>query len=144
MPFTTIPPLHFIVYILRISLYPTSFFLLYLFRSGHQNGKTNLQLDLFSPLPCLLCYFYSAAPCTTAALAQDKLLYGEVWLHKASHRCQYREYIIKNEVMLHAGDTINEFVWDNKHAEINVLISKVLICENLCNQNHSEPINGRA
>lgn len=33
---------------------------------------------------------------------------------------------MKNEVVLRAGDTINEFGWDNKHAGINVLISKVL------------------
>ena len=32
---------------------------------------------------------------------------------------------MKNEVVLRAGDTINEFGWDNKHAGINVLISKV-------------------
>lgn len=28
-------------------------------------------------------------------------------------------------MVLRAGDTINEFGWDNKHAGINVLISKV-------------------
>ncbi|CAN1151080.1 Endoglucanase 8 [Linum perenne] len=56
---------------------------------------------------------------------QDELLWGAAWLHKASRRRVYREYIIKNEVVLHAGDTINEFGWDNKHAGINVLLSKV-------------------
>ncbi|KAK9091501.1 hypothetical protein Sjap_024678 [Stephania japonica] len=55
---------------------------------------------------------------------QDELLWGAAWLHKASRRREYREYIVKNEVVLHAGDTINEFGWDNKHAGINVLISK--------------------
>ncbi|CAN1240593.1 Endoglucanase 8, partial [Linum grandiflorum] len=40
---------------------------------------------------------------------QDELLWGAAWLHKASRRRVYREYIIKNEVVLHAGDTINEF-----------------------------------
>jgi hypothetical protein len=58
-------------------------------------------------------------------ILQDELLWGAVWLHKASRRRRYREYIVKNEVILHAGDTINEFGWDNKHAGINVLISKV-------------------
>ncbi|KAE8710295.1 Endoglucanase 8 [Hibiscus syriacus] len=43
----------------------------------------------------------------------------------ASKRRGYREYIVKNEVVLRAGDTINEFGWDNNHAGINVLISKV-------------------
>lgn len=46
-------------------------------------------------------------------------------MHKASRRRVYREYIVRNEVVLRAGDTINEFGWDNKHAGINVLISKV-------------------
>ncbi|XP_008803904.2 endoglucanase 17-like [Phoenix dactylifera] len=58
---------------------------------------------------------------------QDELLWGAAWLHKASRRREYREYIAKNEVVLHAGDTINEFGWDNKHAGINVLISKEVL-----------------
>ncbi|XP_021910006.1 endoglucanase 8 [Carica papaya] len=58
---------------------------------------------------------------------QDELLWGAAWLHKASRRRQYREYIVKNEVVLRAGDTINEFGWDNKHAGINILISKEVL-----------------
>ncbi|KAL9330231.1 hypothetical protein ACSQ67_005234 [Phaseolus vulgaris] len=58
---------------------------------------------------------------------QDELLWAAAWLHKASRRRQYREYIVKNEVVLKAGDTINEFGWDNKHAGINVLISKEVL-----------------
>ncbi|XP_031271718.1 endoglucanase 8-like [Pistacia vera] len=58
---------------------------------------------------------------------QDELLWGAAWLHKASRRREYREYIFKNEVVLRAGDTINEFGWDNKHAGINVLISKEVL-----------------
>ncbi|XP_023532564.1 endoglucanase 8 [Cucurbita pepo subsp. pepo] len=58
---------------------------------------------------------------------QDELLWGAAWLHKASRRRVYREYIFKNEVVLRAGDTINEFGWDNKHAGINVLISKEVL-----------------
>ncbi|KAK7370006.1 hypothetical protein VNO80_12056 [Phaseolus coccineus] len=58
---------------------------------------------------------------------QDELLWAAAWLHKASRRRQYREYIVKNEVVLRAGDTINEFGWDNKHAGINVLISKEVL-----------------
>ena len=56
---------------------------------------------------------------------QDELLWGAAWLHKASRRREYREYIKRNEVVLGASDAINEFGWDNKHAGINVLISKV-------------------
>ncbi|OWM76648.1 endoglucanase 8-like [Punica granatum] len=58
---------------------------------------------------------------------QDELLWGAAWLHKASRRREYREYIMRNEISLHAGDTINEFGWDNKHAGINVLISKEVL-----------------
>ncbi|XAR63661.1 Cellulase [Bertholletia excelsa] len=58
---------------------------------------------------------------------QDELLWGAAWLHKASRRREYREYIVRNEVILRAGDTINEFGWDNKHAGINVLISKEVL-----------------
>ncbi|KAM1234528.1 hypothetical protein ACFX2J_004094 [Malus domestica] len=54
---------------------------------------------------------------------QHELLWGAVWLHKASKRRVYRKYIVKNEVVLRAGDTINKFGWDNKHTGINVLIS---------------------
>ena len=56
---------------------------------------------------------------------QDELLWGAAWLHRASRRREYREYIKRNEVVLGASDAINEFGWDNKHAGINVLISKV-------------------
>ncbi|XP_077241109.1 endoglucanase 8-like [Tasmannia lanceolata] len=55
---------------------------------------------------------------------QDELLWGAAWLHKASRKREYREYIMKNEEILGAGESINEFGWDNKHAGINVLISK--------------------
>lgn len=65
---------------------------------------------------------------------QDELLWGAAWLHKASRRRQYREYIVRNEVVLRAGDTINEFGWDNKHAGINVLLSKVIFFISLINQ----------
>ncbi|KAH7840938.1 hypothetical protein Vadar_023563 [Vaccinium darrowii] len=58
---------------------------------------------------------------------QDELLWGAAWLHKASRRREYREYIVNNEVVLRAGETINEFGWDNKHAGINVLISKEVL-----------------
>ena len=56
---------------------------------------------------------------------QDELLWGAAWLHKASRQRVYRDYIKKNEVALGASDSINEFGWDNKHAGLNVLISKV-------------------
>ncbi|TVU11794.1 hypothetical protein EJB05_45398, partial [Eragrostis curvula] len=58
---------------------------------------------------------------------QDELLWGAAWLHKASRRRQYRDYIKRNEVALGASEAINEFGWDNKHAGINVLISKEVL-----------------
>ncbi|XP_072952691.1 endoglucanase 17-like [Typha angustifolia] len=58
---------------------------------------------------------------------QDELLWGAAWLHKASRRREYREYIKNNEVVLGASECINEFGWDNKHAGINVLISKEVL-----------------
>ncbi|XP_047065186.1 endoglucanase 17-like [Lolium rigidum] len=58
---------------------------------------------------------------------QDELLWGAAWLHKASRRRVYRDYIKKNEVALGASDSINEFGWDNKHAGINILISKEVL-----------------
>ncbi|PWA41061.1 Glycoside hydrolase, family 9 [Artemisia annua] len=58
---------------------------------------------------------------------QDELLWAAAWLTKASKRRQYREYIVRNQVILKAGDTIDEFGWDNKHAGINVLLSKEVL-----------------
>ncbi|KAG8076265.1 hypothetical protein GUJ93_ZPchr0006g45785 [Zizania palustris] len=58
---------------------------------------------------------------------QDELLWGAAWLHKASRRREYRDYIKRNEVVLGASEAINEFGWDNKHAGINVLISKEVL-----------------
>ncbi|KAI7994849.1 Endoglucanase 8 [Camellia lanceoleosa] len=84
---------------------------------------------------------------------QDELLWGAAWLHKASRWREYREYIVKNEVILRAGDTINEFGWDNKHAGINVLVSKhvtslsflLLAYSNyLSHSNHVVPCGGRS
>ncbi|KAJ0981291.1 hypothetical protein J5N97_009546 [Dioscorea zingiberensis] len=40
---------------------------------------------------------------------QDELLWGAAWLHKASRRREYRQYIMRNQDVLGAGDSINEF-----------------------------------
>ncbi|PKA62733.1 Endoglucanase 17 [Apostasia shenzhenica] len=57
----------------------------------------------------------------------DELLWGAAWLHKATRRRKYREYIKSNAQVLGASDAINEFGWDNKHAGVNVLISKEVL-----------------
>ncbi|CAM8938285.1 hypothetical protein QQ045_013579 [Rhodiola kirilowii] len=75
-----------------------------------------------SSLSRVVCPFY----CDVNGY-EDELLWAAVWLHKASRKREYREYIVRNEVVLRAGDTINEFGWDNKHAGINVLISKEVL-----------------
>ncbi|KAJ8505655.1 hypothetical protein OPV22_006541 [Ensete ventricosum] len=75
-----------------------------------------------SSLHDAVCPFY----CDVSGY-EDELLWGAAWLHKASRRRDYREYIRRNEVILHAGDSINEFGWENKHAGINVLISKEVL-----------------
>ncbi|KAJ4777040.1 Endoglucanase [Rhynchospora pubera] len=55
---------------------------------------------------------------------QDELLWGAAWLRRASEEDNYLEYIQNNGKTLGAEENINEFGWDNKHAGINVLISK--------------------
>lgn len=55
---------------------------------------------------------------------QDELLWGAAWLRRASESDSYLNYITNNGKTLGAEDNINEFGWDNKHAGINVLVSK--------------------
>ncbi|KAF6160540.1 hypothetical protein GIB67_019480 [Kingdonia uniflora] len=55
---------------------------------------------------------------------QDELLWGAAWLGRASQNQSYRNYIQYNGKTLGADDNINEFGWDNKHAGLNVLVSK--------------------
>lgn len=56
---------------------------------------------------------------------QDELLWGAAWLRRASQDDSYLNYIENNGKTLGAEDNINEFGWDNKHAGLNVLVSKV-------------------
>lgn len=53
------------------------------------------------------------------------MLWGAAWLRRASQDDSYLNYIETNGKTLGADENINEFGWDNKHAGINVLISKV-------------------
>ncbi|KAF2322823.1 hypothetical protein GH714_031102 [Hevea brasiliensis] len=55
---------------------------------------------------------------------QDELLWGAAWLRRASYDDTYLSYIESNGRTLGADDNINEFGWDNKHAGLNVLVSK--------------------
>ncbi|XP_073011433.1 endoglucanase 23-like [Typha latifolia] len=55
---------------------------------------------------------------------QDELLWGAAWLRRASQDDTFLHYIQNNGKTLGAEDNINEFGWDNKHAGLNVLVSK--------------------
>ncbi|XP_071935385.1 endoglucanase 24-like [Coffea arabica] len=58
---------------------------------------------------------------------QDELLWGAAWLRRASQGDSYLSYIQNNGKTLGADDNINEFGWDNKHAGLNVLVSKEVL-----------------
>ncbi|GMH02794.1 hypothetical protein Nepgr_004633 [Nepenthes gracilis] len=58
---------------------------------------------------------------------QDELLWGAAWLRRATQEDLYLDYIESNGQTLGATDSINEFGWDNKHAGVNVLVSKEVI-----------------
>ncbi|GMH23596.1 hypothetical protein Nepgr_025439 [Nepenthes gracilis] len=55
---------------------------------------------------------------------QDELLWAAAWLRRATGEGFYVDYIESNGQTLGATDNINEFGWDNKHAGLNVLVSK--------------------
>lgn len=64
---------------------------------------------------------------------QDELLWGAAWLRRASQSDSYLSYIQNNGKTLGADDNINEFGWDNKHAGLNVLVSKEVLEGNMYN-----------
>lgn len=53
------------------------------------------------------------------------MLWGAAWLRRATQKDTYLNYIESNGKTLGADENINEFGWDNKHAGLNVLVSKV-------------------
>ncbi|RYR22732.1 hypothetical protein Ahy_B03g068037 isoform B [Arachis hypogaea] len=71
---------------------------------------------------------------TAAALAAsslDELLWGAAWLRRATKDDNFLNYLQTNGKTLGADDNINEFGWDNKHAGLNVLVSKEVLEGNL-------------
>ncbi|CAO2815003.1 unnamed protein product [Amaranthus hypochondriacus] len=58
---------------------------------------------------------------------QDELLWGAAWLRRATQDDTYLDYVGSNAHTLGADDNINEFGWDNKHAGLNVLVSKEVL-----------------
>ncbi|KAJ8420825.1 hypothetical protein Cgig2_017131 [Carnegiea gigantea] len=53
--------------------------------------------------------------------------YQATWLRRATQDESYINYVASNAHTLGADDNINEFGWDNKHAGLNVLVSKEVI-----------------
>ncbi|KAL0334673.1 UNVERIFIED_CONTAM: Endoglucanase 24 [Sesamum radiatum] len=62
---------------------------------------------------------------------QDELLWGAAWLRRASQDNSYLDYLQNNGKTLGADDNINEFGWDNKHAGLNVLVSKEVLVSSM-------------
>ncbi|XP_061368369.1 endoglucanase 24-like isoform X1 [Gastrolobium bilobum] len=62
---------------------------------------------------------------------QDELLWGAAWLRRATQDDNFLNYIQSNGKTLGAEDNINEFGWDNKHAGLNVLVSKEVVEGNI-------------
>ncbi|KAL8556203.1 hypothetical protein ACS0TY_003843 [Phlomoides rotata] len=58
---------------------------------------------------------------------QDELLWGAAWLRRASNDDSYLDYLQNNGKTLGAEDSTNEFGWDNKHAGVNILVSKEVL-----------------
>lgn len=58
----------------------------------------------------------------------DELLWGAMWLYKATDREHYFDYIIsKAHTFGGIGWSITEFSWDVKYAGLQIIASKVLI-----------------
>ncbi|KAI5314040.1 hypothetical protein L3X38_043216 [Prunus dulcis] len=62
---------------------------------------------------------------------QDELLWGAAWLSRVTQDSGFFDYIQNNGKTLGAEENINEFGWDNKHAGLNVLISKEVLEGNM-------------
>ncbi|GKV14207.1 hypothetical protein SLEP1_g25110 [Rubroshorea leprosula] len=67
-------------------------------------------------------------PSGCSAEYEDELIWAAAWLYNATKLEKYRNYIFQNMSKLEAyfsNGSFSEFGWDNKHAGINVLISKL-------------------
>ncbi|KAE8008602.1 hypothetical protein FH972_005099 [Carpinus fangiana] len=62
---------------------------------------------------------------------QDELLWGAAWLRRATNEETYLNYLQSNGQTLGADENVNEFGWDNKHAGLNVLVSKEVLEGNM-------------
>ncbi|EOA37572.1 hypothetical protein CARUB_v10011914mg [Capsella rubella] len=60
---------------------------------------------------------------------QDELLWGAAWLHKATNKPTYLNYIKANGQILGADEFDNMFSWDNKHVGARILLSKEFLIQ---------------
>ncbi|XP_020214481.1 endoglucanase 24 [Cajanus cajan] len=86
------------------------------------SSKSWLNSRLASPYRC---------PTSSEKRTLDELLWGAAWLRRATQDDNFLNYIQANGKTLGADDNINEFGWDNKHAGLNVLVSKEVIEGNM-------------
>ncbi|KAK1306303.1 Endoglucanase 8 [Acorus calamus] len=54
---------------------------------------------------------------------EDELVWGAMWLYKASNKKNYWDYVVNNIHMLEHN--VGEFGWDDKHAGLFVLLANV-------------------
>ncbi|XP_010522801.1 PREDICTED: LOW QUALITY PROTEIN: endoglucanase 17-like [Tarenaya hassleriana] len=75
-------------------------------------------------LKMAVCPFY----CSYSGY-QDELLWGAAWLHKATKKPTYLNYIQVNGQILGAAQFDNTFGWDNKHVGARILLSKAFLVQ---------------
>jgi hypothetical protein len=57
---------------------------------------------------------------------KDELLWAALWLHRATGRADYLDYVVDNaDSFGGTGWAINEFSWDVKYAGVQVLAARV-------------------
>jgi len=57
------------------------------------------------------------------------LLWASTWLHRATGDEFYLKYVVDNGVYMGGtGWAMKEFSWDNKYAGVQILLTKVILC----------------
>ena len=57
---------------------------------------------------------------------KDELLWAALWLHRATGRADYLDYVVDNaDSFGGTGWAINEFSWDVKYAGVQILAARV-------------------
>ncbi|XVF80613.1 hypothetical protein PTKIN_Ptkin15bG0087700 [Pterospermum kingtungense] len=62
---------------------------------------------------------------------KDELLWGAVWLHRATKNPTYLNYIQVNRQTLGAAEFDNTYGWDNKHVGARIILSKAFLVQRL-------------